>query len=122
MMYYKGKRLLYHITPKENVKSILKNGLLANDQNDVFLFENYLVKWHNGKEVYVDEIIAANQLCLTEFALFFVNADGLELIKDDVAELTAEFQYIHKGNVAKERLIAYQYGNIDNFRKIFSEV
>lgn len=120
MMEYKGKRLLYHITPKENVDSILKNGLIANEQNNVFLFEDYLVKWHNGKEVYVDEIIAANQLFLKEFALFFINADGLELIKDDVAELTAEFQFIHKGNIPKERLIGYQYGNIDNFTKIIN--
>lgn len=117
-MEYKGKRLLYHITPKENVDSILKNGLIANEQNDVFLFEDYLVKWHNGKEVYVDELIANNQLGLKEFALFFINADGLELEKDNVAELTAEFQFIHKGNIPKERLIAYQYGNIDNFLKI----
>ena len=112
-MEYKGKRLLYHITPKENVDSILKNGLIANEQNDVFLFEDYLVKWYNGKEVYVDELIANNQLFLKEFALFFINADGLELIKDDVAELTAEFQFIHKGNIAKERLIGYQYHSIN---------
>jgi hypothetical protein len=45
--------------------------------------------------------------------LFFINADGLELIKDDVAELTAEFQFIHKGNIAKERLIGYQYHSIN---------
>lgn len=110
----------YHITKPENVKSILDNGLLANEDGNIYLFEagtyrdirlsdDALKRYQeNGikptkndliiEEKPVSHHIARNQVGLLEYALISVRRHGIkvDLEPDNVAELTARYQWICK--------------------------
>lgn len=88
----------YHITAIENVESILLFGILANDEGEIFVFENKALKFPSGKVMYVADSIALHQLGLEKFAMFEILSKGIrkEPVNDNVAELTARFQWIVK--------------------------
>lgn len=116
------KRTLYHITAPENVDTVIKKGLIAQEYDDngskgVFLFENetyltlsilcnadgspnmrYKPIWR------VADKIAMTEVGLMRYSLFEVKVDSGKLIKDDVAEETAEWQYIYHGDISPEAI------------------
>lgn len=99
---------LYHITYSNNAYSIIHNGLKANENGDVFLFDNKSVKKIYFKDyVSVADIIAVEQLFIDEYVMLEVDVSGLELLTDDVGELTASLQYIYKGDIQPERITPY---------------
>ena len=108
------ERKYYHITPIENVFSILQKGLVANTDGDIYLFENKSIKIPTrdnpqGKIFFIADLIAQNQLNLKRYAMFEIDSKGIEveLIKDDVAEFTASYQWI-----AKQKRINRRYINL----------
>lgn len=86
----------YHITPVENVASISFLGILANSDGEIFVFEDYAIRLLDGRIEYVADLIARNQLLLERYAMFEINPKGIrkELVNDNVAEITAKFQWI----------------------------
>lgn len=106
-------KLLYHISEVENIDSILNDGLKANEDGVVYLFDN--VSFNKLKvdtktmkpqiiTINVSDEIAKNQVFLTKFAMFEVDVDGLKLEADKVPEESAKFQYIHKGSIPADRI------------------
>lgn len=87
----------YHITSPENVESILKNGLKANEQGEIFIFQ-YAKITTNGVVNFADDCIAYNQVFLEKYARVEINPEGISvpLIHDNVAEPTNECQWIVK--------------------------
>jgi hypothetical protein len=87
----------YHITSPENVESILKNGLKANEQGDIFIFQ-YAKFTKNGIVNYVDDYIANNQKFYEKYARIEIDPEGISvpLINDNVGESTSKFQWIVK--------------------------
>lgn len=79
----------YHLTNVENIDSIKEKGLLANDNGNIYLFENKFITelgWGTtpdgrsgfGKvQQLLADHIAASQLCLKEYAVFEVNGKGI---------------------------------------------
>lgn len=99
----------FHITRKENLKSIKKNGLTSNKEGDIFLFEfeRYVHPVFNETN-YVINHIAENQAFIDgECILIEVNPAGFEndLFSDDVAEFTARWQWILKQPTIKPEFI-----------------
>jgi len=103
----------YHITRLENIESILHDGLKANSDGEIFLFENESLIYPDctesgaiWKQSYIADLIASNQLFLTKYAMFEILPGGIEvdLINDNVAELSAKAQWI-----AKQPLIKPEY-------------
>lgn len=103
------EKYYYHITDPKNVESIMKEGLKANKDGEIFLFENKAISYKlpmidNGVcrvckvKTTIANIIALNQLFLNEFAMFEISSDGIkgELLPDNVAEYSAPFQHIAK--------------------------
>ncbi|REG92997.1 hypothetical protein [Flavobacterium aquicola] len=69
----------YYITDKKNRKSILENGLIANSENEIFLFENKkVVNKRNSISNLMADCIAKNQLFLEEYAMFEINPNGFK--------------------------------------------
>ena len=82
----------YHITDKKNRKSILENGLIANELNEIYLFENKTVKnKRNGISNTIADCIAKNQLFLNEYVMFEIDPKGFKtpLINDAETELSS---------------------------------
>ena len=99
---------LYHITDTKNAYSIIHNGLKANEDGDVFLFDNKSIKKILYKDyISIADVIAVEQLFLEEYVMFEIDVRGLELEYDEVGELTTKLQYIHKGDIDKERITPY---------------
>jgi len=100
----------YHITDVKNKTSILKNGLRANEEGFIFLFENVsTINRDTNIQNTVSDMIAANQLSLEEYAMFEIDSKGINenLLKDEVAEFSAKNQFI-----AKQENIAPQFINL----------
>jgi len=98
------KKQYFHLTSKENSISILQNGLKANKEGDIFLFENKTItaKFLN-KSIAVADHIALNQIGLDEFVMFSIKSKGIngEIINDNVGEITSRQQWILKQNFIK---------------------
>lgn len=114
------RKYYYHLTKPENVSSILNNGLLANEDGEIYLYEagmysdirlseNAIILLKEKgiqptnddliiEEKPVSHHIARNQVFIKEYAVFSVSRYGIkvELQPDNVAELTAKFQWICK--------------------------
>lgn len=104
------KTTLYHITKEENLRSILQNGIKANEYNEVFFLDDVDVKHPlHSQSFFVSKFVALNQLGLNEFVIFEVDVEGLELERDNVAEFTSEFQYIYNGDISPERIKDYYF-------------
>jgi len=119
----KQEKIFWHITEKENLESILKNGIKANEDNEVFLLDDREVKdpFHT-QSFFVSKFVAFNQLFLDEFVIFGVDVEGLELEHDDVAELTAPFQYIYKGNISPKRIKGYEFDNTKDLQEEYKKM
>jgi hypothetical protein len=89
----------YHITDKKNRQSILENGLIANSENEIFLFENKTVlNKKNGISNTIADCIAKNQLFLKEYVMFEIDSKGFNvpLINDNETKLSSSIQSILK--------------------------
>lgn len=122
-MKNKQEKIFWHITQKENLESILKNGIKANDENEVFLLDDreVVIKCKCDKPFLVSKAVALEQLFLTEFVIIAVDVEGLELLPDDVAELTAPFQYIYKGNIPTKRIKGYEFDDTEDYQQQIKE-
>lgn len=90
-------RKYYHITDPANVDSITLDGLLANEYGAIFLFEDKTLQNRmTGKFAYAADLIAMEQIGLTDYAMFEIDPGGLEceLAPDNVAEYSAGLQWI----------------------------
>ena len=87
----------YHITAKENLPKILKEGLKANEEGEIFLFENKSIRVNSVVNTVAD-CIAHNQVFLEQYVMFEIANEGItsELINDNVGELTSSLQWIAK--------------------------
>jgi hypothetical protein len=119
------EKFYYHITDVKNVESILKFGLRANEDGDIFLFENKSIGYpsvikENGIFYqcdlidYISDHIARGQLFLKRYAMFEVSAEGIvgEFINDNVAEYGSQFQWIAKQQIITPNHITL-YGYYD---------
>lgn len=94
----------YHITPLDNIDSILEKGLLAQADIKIFLFTNLLVA----------SSIAVNQCGIPqgdEFAVFEIRSDGItaDVVNDNVVESTAMYQFYIQQDVVKPEFIKLLY-------------
>lgn len=83
----KKSRTYFHVTDVKNIEQIRRNGIKANKDGHIFVFNNSIVA----------ETIAANQCGLIErFALFMIDSRGVtgKVIMDRVAEFSAPYQRI----------------------------
>jgi hypothetical protein len=100
-------RKYYHVTEFENVHSILKNGISANQDGEIFLFDtNYFIHPLYGA-MPVSDYIAHTQLFIKKPIVFEIKAKGIlnELSCDNVAEYTAKFQWILKQDKIDKKYI-----------------
>lgn len=101
-------KTFYHVTRVENIDSIVLNGLKANEEGDVFLYEEYPLTELGRLSLNastVGESIAKNQLFIADkYAVFTVKAREKDLVKDNVAESTSTIQHINKGNIPSNRV------------------
>ena len=77
----------FHVTHINNVPSISKDGLKANERGEIYIFDEYRYS----------TTIAVNQCGYNDsYAVFEINPKGIdvELISDNVAESTAKSQFI----------------------------
>lgn len=101
-----------HATALENLDSIIKNGIKANESGEIYLYEDCILidlkritgsvndGWlENGVlHRYVGDMIARNQIFIPgeKYVNFYIPAKAIsgELERDNVAELTARHQWI----------------------------
>ncbi|MBQ3354287.1 MAG: hypothetical protein IJL04_01025 [Bacteroidales bacterium] len=133
----------YHVTPVENIESIKKNGLKANEEGGIYLFSpafmripSPVLKSENSKEFELgwalDDTannIARNQILrvfngeiysLGEYAIFEINSAGItgELSQDEVAELFHIYQYV----VTKQEKIDPEFIRFVQVRQTYQPV
>lgn len=113
------KKFYYHITDTKNIDSILTNGLRANADGEIFMFDNVSIAKpgsigfnENGDAVfgvvvrYIADIIALEQIGISEYAMFEIDSDGINgLTNDDVAEMSSMHQWIAKQSVISPQFI-----------------
>lgn len=108
------EKYYFHITKFENLNSILKKGLKANEDGEIFIFNNVSFKVPELSDVInkVADHIATNQIFIKEYILIRISSKGIvsELINDNVAELTSQWQWI-----VKQPLIEPKYLKIKGF-------
>lgn len=98
---------LYHITNVKNVGSILDKGLMANEDGDIYLFDNVSVMWIDGSMICVADHIAKNQIFTDRYAMFEIDTKGIKypIEQDLCAEWTTKQQYIVKQKVINKKYI-----------------
>ena len=88
-----------HLTESKNVLSIMKDGIKANKDGEIFVYDDYMFKWM-GMVHYVGDSIAFNQVMfdLKDYVIFFIDKRDVtgEVLPDDVGECTSKFQHIIK--------------------------
>lgn len=130
------KEKYYHVTDPKNVDSIVLDGLKANEDGQIFLFEykgivepgigvNSKGDLVNGLVVRkVADLIASNQVGLYEYALFCVYGIGIENepVNDDVDELCSEFQWIANQETIEPEYIEFLgIENVPKYPEIYKE-
>lgn len=130
----------YHVTSKDNLGSILANGLKANENGDIFLYIKGSYITHFGMivednklkigdmEVDIIDDICLNQVFLVDECLLLrINSKGLkgELIEDVVNESPSHLhkQWIVKQDVIEPKWISYalytpKKGKMVNVREV----
>ena len=100
---------IYHLTPIENVSAILKNGLKADKEGNIFAFTNPIVA----------NTIARDQVGVDRYCVFKILKKGVngKVLKDNVAELSASFQLIIKQNWIEPRFLKKLYEEDTIFHK-----
>jgi hypothetical protein len=98
----------YHITTEETAKIILTEGLKANEDGMIFLFENKSVKFNNIINTVAD-CIARNQIFLETYVMLEIDVKGviLPLIPDNVSELSAKVQWIANQPLIEPKYITF---------------
>lgn len=93
----KNTKSYYHITPIENLQSILKSGIKKNGDG-IFLVDT--------NNQFVIDSICLNQICSRNVALLKINPEGLdEIYKDNVVEITKHHQFYTKQKKIKPEFI-----------------
>jgi hypothetical protein len=89
------KPTYYHLSSPENVASIAKDGLRANQSGEIFLFEGMVLQTREI-EMLVSDSIAYNQVFLETYAVWEIKPEGIhgKIEPDAVGELTAQFQHV----------------------------
>lgn len=89
----------YHITSPENLISIMKNGLISNN-NEIFLFENVSITIPSINKTIIVADHIAEQVGLSEYLMLEINPKGIknELKNDNVGEFTSNQQWILNQN------------------------
>ena len=117
---------LFHISPVENLESIKEKGLLLNDDGELFLFDETDFKYYKFGTFKVSELIAWNQLFLKDYIVVEVEVEMDDLIGDDVAECTRDYQYISHNPIAPSQIKSITIGNcetyINTMQKIYNEL
>lgn len=110
----------YHITAKENLQAIIDSGIRANEDGEIFLFENETIFYTGiaedtkGKKVLgrckiaIADKIAADQIFLKEYVMLEIDSKGLNLalVKDEVAEFSAGRQWIARQPIIYPKYIS----------------
>jgi hypothetical protein len=122
----------YHISKpdKKTIISILSNGLKANEDGEIFLFENKSISIFGIKN-YVADQIAQNQVFLKKYSMFEIDSEGLniEAINDNVAEVSSQYQWIARQPVIEAKHINFfgvfktnfKQMNIEDIQKFIEE-
>ena len=98
----------YHITKKENAFSIAFLGLKANENGEIFLFNDWTFTTRkNKKTVLICDLIAKNQLFFDEFIIYEINPKGIKgkIENDNVAELTSKNQWVVMQDIIPKRYL-----------------
>lgn len=97
----------YHISPIDNKKSIISNGLKCNEDGETFLFDTLSQA----------KYISINQVFLDEYSLFKIDYKGIEVEpkRDMVMEMGADSQYIIKQTSIKPQFIKHLKDESLNF-------
>jgi hypothetical protein len=118
----------YHITPSENLQSILWNGLQANNDNQIFFYSGWEIGTkHINCTALICDFIAINQLGLKEFAIFEISSKGIktEIQNDNVGELTAKFQFhINQSKISKSyiKFVGYRQVDVERIKQFYLEL
>lgn len=90
---------IYHISNPKNNKSILKNGLQANEEGEIFLFDN----------IEQGVMIASNQIGISDISYFEIHVKGIigKLKKDNVGDFGSMHQYILYQDLIKPKFIKH---------------
>lgn len=120
---------IMHITPTANIDKIMDEGLKANADGEIFVFEDgglFIPTFKvvdgkptaNRKSEYIGDLIAKNQIFVEEYALISIDPEGIEveLEPDNVAEFSAKFQWI-----IKQPIILPEYLTFEGVYKIGKE-
>lgn len=100
---------LYHITPVENLESILKNGLIGDEYNNIYLFREEKIRINNITNN-VRDCIASGQLGLDEYVLLHIHKRGIKspILHDMVSEITSPFQYYIEQSLIDPKYISFK--------------
>lgn len=111
----------YHITDKKNLSTILREGLKANDEGDIFLFENKSVVVNSVVNTVAD-CIAHNQVFLSEYVMLEIANEGIksELINDNAGEITSPLQWIVKQPLIEAIYLNFYEFYVTEFKPFYS--
>lgn len=113
------RKYYYHLTSTKNLQSILKDGLRANEDGDIFIFINGTIYNQYGciidkdkkeakigltKQTVADHICINQIFKFNEFVMLKIDSRGIsgELVEDVVGEIPS---YLHKQWIAKQSVI-----------------
>ena len=119
---------LFHISPVDNLESIKEKGLLLNDDGALFLFEENDFEYYKFGTFKVSELIAWNQLFLKDYIVVEVEVEVEmdDLICDDVAECTRDYQYICETPIPPSSIKNITIGNseryINTMKKVYDDL
>ncbi len=118
------RKYYYHITSKENLQSILNNGLQANEDGEIFVFQNCTYQYETAiirdgvvtegiaKTTVADDICRNQLFLLDKCVILKIDSRGIEHLDEDVvAEIPSHLhkQWIVKQAVIKPTYISYKY-------------
>ena len=88
---------LYHLTPHENEAAILRDGIVANEDGEIFLFTDMLVA----------DTIAGDQVITKRYVVFQIDRKGVtsRLRPDKVAEFSRGYHRIVKQDCIKPEFL-----------------
>ncbi len=115
-----NSKAYWHITDPKILDTILKEGLKANNNKEIFLFERGTYTF-NGVTNKVADHIAKNQVLLDSYALIKVSSAGFntEPIQDNVGELTTKLQWILRQDIIEPQWL-FDYGQHEvNLKPIY---
>ena len=106
---------LFHLSPVENLESIKEKGLLLNEDGELFLLDEAIIKYYMFGEFKVSELIAWNQLFLEEYLMIEVEVEMDNLVNDAVAEVTRDYQYIYYKPISVNSIKNIEFANCRDY-------